>query len=138
MLTIEIRRWLKGNKTFIKNCIKIHKAQQRGQYKDICTYLKKTNIPNQEINHERGTTRISNQGERTLALDQTIRKKQKDPKKRHKEQDIRQCILKWDSNIIRDNNRQAQSQKQEMNGPTKNEEKTRQENKAPMERDGLL
>eukprot|EP00957_Ditylum_brightwellii_P018336 1380614-Ditylum_brightwellii.AAC.1 len=100
--TIEIKRWIKGNKTFIKNCKKIHKAQQRGQYKGIRTYLKKTNIPTQEINHEGGTTRISNQGERTLAIGKAIRKKQKDPKKRHKDQDIRRCLLKWDSNTIGD------------------------------------
>eukprot|EP00957_Ditylum_brightwellii_P173973 13245224-Ditylum_brightwellii.AAC.1 len=95
MPTIEIRRWIKGNKTFITNCIKIHKAQQRGQYRH----------PNPKDKSRGKITRKSNKGGRTPVRDNTIEEEQKDQKKRQKEQDIRSCLLKWDSNTIRDDNR---------------------------------
>eukprot|EP00957_Ditylum_brightwellii_P203212 15333677-Ditylum_brightwellii.AAC.1 len=44
--------------------------------------------------------------------------------KKQKEQDIRSCLLKWDSNTNRDDNRRAQSRKQDMNRPTTSKETT--------------
>ena len=116
--TIEIRRWIKGNKTFIPQCIKIYKAQQRGQYRDIRTYLKKTNTPNQTTNQEGKTTKESNTGGETQDRENTMRKKHKKQKKKHK----RTGHKKLASKMGQEHHQERQQQKTK---PEKRHERTK-------------
>eukprot|EP00957_Ditylum_brightwellii_P077174 5864596-Ditylum_brightwellii.AAC.1 len=75
-------------------------------------------------NQEGKTTKESNTGGETQDRENTMRKKHKRQKEKQKEQDIRSWLLKWVKNIIKKDNSQKQSRKQDTTGPNISKETT--------------